>query len=422
MKKICLLLAIMLMSSTLSSFAEEITVLPAPEFELVVLDKLDENMYVDDEINTPDDEDSDTLQDNDQDEGTPFDDETEEKEIPDKDNEEADTEQDSENVPDDKEENEEEIKSTPDGEEENKENGNEIMPLFITPLIPPTIDDVYVDANSGIVEIVINGVALDGTTVGMKIVPLGNEGEIAYIRQIVIDGYSGCFAVADLSESSSQLFKLTVDAGDLGRFERIFTCGEAEKLKCTRTVSGIKIEATADIPTEQDIAVKILNSEGTVQYIGQKKTDSNGSYSINVSLPSDDKYIVYVTEGLTGRQFIRSVGKEITSDVLFTAKQSIGGKAGEYKEALLYAKNIDNTSKYTYELKYDSSVLSVKNMDLLKGHVKVKSFERGRIVFTSDNRSMSDYVWSGTINGVQFELLQTVSSTEISINIYESEN
>lgn len=480
MKKICLFLAIIMLSYPLSSFAEVIDILPAPEFEFVVLDKLDENMAIDDEIKTPDegiDKDDDTSQDKDLVEDLPSDNEfveendpdidefpndesqdddilpkdemdeesiydsgedaldkeqsdehssdndPEEKDFPDADNKEADPEKDAEDCTEGKEQNEEDIKIAPDDEDETKENYNEIVLLSIPALTPPAIDNVYVDAYAGIAEILVSGVELDGVTIGMKIVPIGNESEIVYVRQIMIDSYGGCIAVADLSGSSSQLFKLTVEAGDLGRFERIFTCGEAEKLKCTRTVSNIKIEATADIPTEQIIAIKVLSIDGEVKYVCQKKTNSDGSYSVNIPLPTDDEYIVYVTEGKTGRQFIKTVDTKISSENQFSSKQTISGSAGEYKEAVVCAKNITDISKYIYEIEYDSSVLSVKNINpLLESNIKIVSFDRGCVAFTSSNRNIAGHLWTGTINVVQFELLRDTDKTEISLNIYESED
>lgn len=413
MKKICLLLAaVMLLTVPLSALAEEISTLPAPEFTIVIPgESFDDGFLLE------------PAPDNDNEENA--------EEIPEE-KDDGDASQDKELVPDDPEDDNSE--DTPDHDDTNGEGEEktpsidkivdnyedyEIEAFSFTPLTHPTIYNVFVDVYSGVAEITVYGDSLEGKTVGLKIVPIGNEDKIVYARQIEIGSYSGCVVTADLNGSESQLFRLTVEGGDLGRYDSIFSCGEADKLTCTRTATGVKVESTADIAATQNVVVKIMDGREEV-FVRQIKTDSLGKYSVSALLPdANGDYIVYVTEGLTGRQYAKTVGSQVGTGAVYTTEHTITGSAGKQIEAIIYAKDIRDTSKYTYEIIYDSSALSVKNMDLLGDNIHIISFEKGRIVFTSSDRNLNGKVWSGTINALLFEFLSGSSEAKITLNVYD---
>lgn len=338
----------------------------------------------------------------------------------DEDNENNENNEDSEENADEEDaDNEEE---SDDGQQTDEDYG--IAPLSIFQEEPACLEDVIIVADGSAAEIIVCGYSLEGKKACVKIVPVGDERSIAYMRQIQIDSYGSCIINADLSASHSQLFKITVDCGIAGRVEKVFACGESDKLNCTRGLLGIGISAKADMKAAQMIAVKITDTNGNIVFAKQVMSSADGSYSLSAEFEGIDKskeYIVSVTEGKTGRQYVKNVGMLLPEAAVTEKTCTLSGSAGGRGEVVVFGKNLTNTSEYVYELTYNSSALRVKYANLLGGNINILSAGDGCIIFTSENRNSTGNLWSGTINAVQFELLSGSAST-VTLRVYEKES
>lgn len=284
---------------------------------------------------------------------------------------------------------------------------------------PAILSDIIIDTYAATAEIVLSGSGLEGTTACVKIVPVGDEKNIAYIRQLAVDNYGGCIFSADLSGINSQLFKITADCGRAGRIEKLFTCGEAEKLICKRNLLSIGVSGTADVKTEQNINIKITDTNGNIKYARQVKSSADGSYSINAAfdgIDSNAEYIVSVTEEKTGRQFVKKTGILTPESAVYEKSCMVSGTEGR-GEVVIFGKNLADTSKYLYEVTYNPSAMRVKYDNLIGSNIKILSTGEGRIVFSSENRNDAGKLWSGTINALQFELLS--GSGNVTLRVYE---
>ena len=301
---------------------------------------------------------------------------------------------------------------------ENEENyGIDLLSIYQEE--PPSLNYVGVSTSGSMAEILIEGDNLFGVNAAIKITSVGDN-KIVYMRQIKIYSYGGCVVDADLSGYKSQLFTLSVACGKAGRYEQLFVCGEAEKLTCTHKLTGISVSAKADIGKAQTIGVKITEMNGEIVFARQMETATDGSYNFTAEFPTvknNSEYMVFVTENLTGRQFVKKVGVMLPDDFVMTKTAAIQTEAGGMGEVIIYGKNLNDTSRYIYEIEYNASDLKVNYMNLVGDEVTVISVSKGRIVFESKNRNMSGKKWSGTINAVQFTSL-TGKSSEVRLSVY----
>lgn len=316
------------------------------------------------------------------------------------------TDDDADDEPDDETRDDEDADAESDAEDE-----NEIMPLMIFQELPPYLADVVVSTTDYVADVMIVGDNLANEPIRVKIVPVGDEKNIAYMRQIRAESYGGCMFSADLSGCDSQLFKITVDAGRAGRIEKLFVCGETNKLTCTRGAMDISVSGIADVKAVQNVTVKITDTSGVPVYVRQIRSKSNGAYSVNATfedINSDTEYIVHVTEGKTGRQFVKRAGVVTPDRYIYYKECVISGNTGDYGEVVLYGKNITHSYEYTFELTFDPTKVRVKNANIVGSTVKILSYSEGRLVFKSSISNTN--VWSGTLNAVQFQLLDKRAS------------
>ncbi len=308
---------------------------------------------------------------------------------------------------------------TPEKESSDEQTEGDMALLAIFQEEPAILNDVIIDTYGTTAEIVLSGSGLEGTTACVKIVPVGDEKNIAYIRQLAVDNYGGCIFNVDLSGINSQLFKITADCGRAGRIEKLFTCGEAEKLICKRSLLSIGVSGTADVKTEQNINVKITDTNGNIKFVRQIKSSADGSYSINAAFDGIDnstEYIVSVTEEKTGRQFVKKTGILTAESAVYEKSCTVSGTGGR-GEVVIFGKNLADTSKYLYEVTYNPSAMRVKYDNLIGSNIKILSTGEGRIVFSSESRNDAGKLWSGTINALQFELLS--GSGNVTLRVYE---
>lgn len=301
---------------------------------------------------------------------------------------------------------------------ENEENyGIDLLSIYQEE--PPVLNYVGVSTLGSIAEILVEGDNLLGVNTAVKITSVGDD-KIVYMRQIKIDSYGGCVLIADLSDYKTQLFKLSVACGKAGRYEQLFVCGESEKLICTHKLTGISVSAKADIGKAQAIGIKITEMNGEIVFARQMETAADGSYNFTAEFPTaknNSEYMVFVTENLTGRQFVKKVGVMLPDGFVMTKTAAIQADAGGMGEVIVYGKNLDDTSRYIYEIEYNASDLKVNYTNLIGDEVSVISMSEGRIVFESKNRNISGKKWAGTINAVQFTSL-TGKSSEVRLSVY----
>lgn len=287
----------------------------------------------------------------------------------------------------------------------------------------PKLENIFVDVIGYTASILIEGNNLEGEKVCVKIVPIDNQENIAYIRQVEAEYDTVCSLDVELSGYSSQLFKITANCGSGTGIEKLFVCGESNKLNLKRDPVAINISATANVEEEQRITVKIEDMNGTTVFMRQIKSNAAGNYSVNASFPSINKekeYIIFVTEEKSNMQFVQKVGVFLPESAVFQKSNTISGGLGHCGDVVIYGKNLSDTSKYIYELTYNSSELKLKYANLIGENIKILSINNGSIVFVSENRNIEGKLWSGTVNVVMFEALSENPAT-VTLGIYERE-
>lgn len=313
-----------------------------------------------------------------------------------------------------------------ENETENEHTGEENYEMELASTYQeqtPNLENIFVDVIGDTASIFLEGNNLEGEKVCVKIVPIDNEENIAYIRQLEAEYDTVCSFEVNLSGYSSQLFKITANCGSGIGIEKLFVCGESNKLKLKRDPVGINISATANVEEKQKITVKIEDMNATTVYTRQIISNADGSYSVDASFPSinkEEEYIIFVTEEKSNMQFVQKVGIFLPESAVLQKSNTITGGLGHCGDVVIYGKNLSDTSKYIYELMYNSSELKLKYANIMGENIKILNINDGNIVFVSENRNIEGKLWSGTVNVVMFEALSENSAT-VTLSVYERE-
>lgn len=280
----------------------------------------------------------------------------------------------------------------------------------------------------------IEGENLLDKCANIKVRPTNTYKDFYYIRTIVLENdFDNMIRIA-LPEGSVGLYRVDVDVEKVARETKVIAIGESSdsELKCEAKRKTAVITGQSKTAEEKAIMVKIVDDSGKIVYLRQLTTEADGSYVINATLPAESvSYIVWVTvEGESGG-YVKTMTPFSPNDAKGEYTYTCSGNEDDYEDVLIFAKNIADMEKYTYELDYSEYMNDVQIVDICaltrtkeveegfceNGSIEVISASNGKIRFVVNGKIEDGTLWSGLLNIVRFKRL-TDNDVTFTLRIY----
>lgn len=268
----------------------------------------------------------------------------------------------------------------------------------------------------------IEGENLSDKCANIKVRPTNTYKDFYYIRTIVLENdFDNMIRIA-LPEGSMGLYRVDVDVEKVARETKVIAIGESgdSELKCEAKRKTAVITGQSKTAEEKAIMVKIVDDSGKIVYLRQLTTEADGSYVINATLPAESvSYIVWVTvEGESGG-YVKTMTPFSPNDAKGEYTYICSGNEDDYEDVLIFAKNIADMEKYTYELDYSEYMNDVQIVDICaltrakeveegfceNGSIEVISASDGKIRFVVNGKIDDGTLWSGLLNIIRFKRL-----------------
>lgn len=268
----------------------------------------------------------------------------------------------------------------------------------------------------------IKGENLFNKCVNIKVRPTNTYKNFYYIRTIVLENDSNNMIRISLPEGSVGLYRVDVDVEKIARETKVIAIGESSdsELKCEANRKTAVITGQSKTSGEKAIMVKIVDDSGKIVYLRQLTTEANGSYTINATLPAESaNYIVWITVEGESSGYVKTMTPFSPNDAKDDCTYTCSGSTGDYEDVLVFAKNIGDMEKYTYELDYSEYMDDVQLVDLCaltrakevergfceNGNIEVISASNGKIRFVVNGIIEDGTLWSGLLNIIRFKRL-----------------
>lgn len=280
----------------------------------------------------------------------------------------------------------------------------------------------------------IEGENLLNKCVNIKVRPTNTYKDFYYIRTIVLEDDFDNMIRITLPEGSVGLYRVDVAVEKDAREAKVIAIGESSdsELKCEANRKTAVITGQSKTEGEKAIMVKIVDDSGEIVYLRQLTTEADGSYVINATLPAESvSYIVWVTVEGESSGYVKTMTPFSPNDAKGEYTYTCSGNESNYEDVLIFAKNITNMEKYTYELDYSEYMNDVQIVDICaltrakeveegfceNGSIEVISASNGKIRFVVNGKIEDGTLWSGLLNIVRFKRL-TDNDVTFTLRIY----
>lgn len=295
-------------------------------------------------------------------------------------------------------------------------------------------DEVTTERKEILVQ--IKGENLFNKYVNIKVRPTNTYKDFYYIRTIVLeDDFDNMIRIA-LPEESVGLYRVDVDVEKAARETKVIAIGESDdsELKCEVIENDLIISGKSVDVGIKAVMVKIMDNSGNIVCLRQTVSAPDGSYTVDTTLPADiASYVVWVTiEGEAGG-YVKTITPFNSLQEKYTKEYICPAGAGIYEDVVVYAKNISDMSKYTYELDYsknkDDDILLVdicaltRTKEIEQGfseneRITILSVSNRKIRFTVNGEIENGKLWSGLLNIIRFKR-ETSDPIKFILRVYE---
>lgn len=295
-------------------------------------------------------------------------------------------------------------------------------------------DEVTTERKEILVQ--IKGENLFNKFVNIKVRPTNTYKDFYYIRTIVLeDDFDNMIRIA-LPEESVGLYRVDVDVEKAARETKVVAIGESDdsELKCEVIENDLIISGKSVDAGIKAVMVKIMDNSGNIVCLRQTVSEPDGSYTVDTTLPADIvSYVVWVTiEGEAGG-YVKTITPFNSLQAKYTKEYICPAGAGIYEDVVVYAKNISDMNKYTYELDYsknkDDDILLVdicaltRTKEIEQGfseneRITILSVSNRKIRFTVNGEIENGKLWSGLLNIIRFKR-ETSDPIKFILRVYE---